>query len=134
MRKILESMLLSSVCVSNVFAEGNCCEEHSKDYKHSSIYLRTDLIGHKFHREAVAGITYKNKNYSYGTDIGLGYYAMDRLRVEFIVNYNFMTRFKATANNNLYKSKAAAKAVFLRGMFDIVTFDKAKLESDCGCF
>ena len=123
---LLTAFALTALSSSSFAHESDCCHDehkHEKRPEHSPIYLRTDLLGQKFHKEFINRSTYKNQNYSYGADAGLGYYLTKRIRAELVYNHNFMTRFKANNNNTLYKGKATAKAVFARAMFDVISFE-----------
>lgn len=125
----LSSYAETSECCQDVSSKDSKSNKVSKDAKGdvSPIYLRTDLLAHKFHKARMAGVTYKNQNYSYGLDVGLGYRVMDRVRAELVGNYNFMTRFKANSDNVIYKGKANARALFLRGMVDVISFDSYQI-------
>lgn len=120
MKKILLTTAALIAISSNAFAEDKpCCHDKAK---HSSTYVRMDVLGQKFHKSSVNGTTYKNQNYSYGADFGLGYHLTEKIRAELIYNHNFITRFK----NNASKGKADIKAAFARIMFDVISFEKAK--------
>ena len=118
-RTLLTTAALAVISTSAFAEEKSCCHDKAK---HSDTYVRMDVLGQKFHKSSVNGTTYKNQNYSYGADFGLGYHLTDRIRAELIYNHNFITRFK----NKASKGKADIKAVFLRTMFDVVSFEKAK--------
>jgi len=120
MKKILLTTAALVTISTNAFAENkSCCHDKAK---HSSTYVRMDVLGQKFHKSSVNGITYKNQNYSYGADFGLGYHLTEKIRAELIYNHNFITRFKANAS----KGKADIKAAFARIMLDVISFEKAK--------
>ena len=124
MKKILFTTIALTAISTCAFAEKESC--NWDEHKHSPIYLRTDLLGQKFHKASINGTTYKNQNYSYGADFGLGYHLTEKIRAELVYNYNFMTRFKANNNGTLYKGKATAKVVFARAMVDVISFKHTK--------
>ena len=118
MKKILLTTATLATIASSAFAA-----EHDTPYTHSDIYMRLDMLGQKFKKTSINSNIYKNKNYSYGLDLGLGYHITKKIRAEIVYNHNFITRFK----NNLSKGKADTKAIFVRSMLDVITFEKAQL-------
>ena len=125
MNKILLTTAALVTISINAFAE-DVQYSHDKS-KHTSTYMRMDLLGHKFQKSSADGVTYKNQNYSYGADFGLGYHLTDKIRAELIYNHNFITRFKTNGvKNNASKGKANIKAAFARIMFDVISFEKTK--------
>lgn len=127
MKNKMQKAFLILTAISSIASITYASEKPSEDKSkltHNPIYLRVDLLGEKFHKTSMQGVTYKQKNYSSGADVGLGYYVMPRLRLEAVYNHNFLARFKS--NNNI-KDKADIKALFLRTMFDVMSFDQVKL-------
>ena len=127
-KSIITILALTTLSTNALAEEKECCHEEHKHHhhKHSDIYLRTDLLGQKFHKATINGATYKNPSYAYGAEFGLGYHLTEKIRAELVYNYNFMTRFKANNNNTLYKGKTRAQAVFARAMVDVISFDCTK--------
>ena len=126
MKKILLTTIAVTALSNVAFAEEkSCCEEGKEQHhhKHSPIYLRVDFLGGQFHKFSIQGNNYKDKHDSYGLEGGLGYHVMDRIRAEIVYTHNFITDFKA---QKAITNKATAKAVFLRGMVDMISFEKAK--------
>lgn len=95
--------------------------------ENNPFYLRLDVMAAKPLNLTVNGVKAKSK-YTFGADIGAGYYIMDNIRAELVFNHVFSPKFK----NELLKTDYSASALMVRAFVDFADLGVAKLYAGAG--